>query len=276
MISLIWKGLWIAVIGYGSSYFFQILIDYIHLKTAFFYMAILAMAYTTLECIRTYMTQLKMKEMIHLQKAMDEDYVFQSLMNMLKQPHSFLSGSWCDSKSIIKSFDLTEMSLECFEKFFLDGLFFVVLFVGMCLLNIWLALIVAVTFIVICVISYFRLKDFQSINKNYLEAHYLFRHHVLELIDNHSLIRYFHLFQRQRERSYHVYLDEALLKRKTSFIFKSISVFNSIFDCFMLWYCFIGRILSFSSSTYYNGTVDHVLYAGFLLHSAGFKYGCFS
>lgn len=215
MISLIWKGLWIAVIGYGSSYFFQILIDYIHLKTAFFYMAILAMAHTTLECIRTYMTQLKMKEMIHLQKAMDEDYVFQSLMNMLKQSHSFFyQDHGVIQSQLLSLFDLTEMSLECFEKFFLDGLFFVVLFVGMCLLNIWLALIVAVTFIVICVISYFRLKDFQSLNKNYLEAHYLFRHHVLELIDNHSLIRYFHLFQRQRERSYHVYLDEALLKEK--------------------------------------------------------------
>lgn len=215
MISLIWKGLWIAVIGYGSSYFFQILIDYIHLKTAFFYMAILAMAYTTLECIRTYMTQLKMKEMIHLQKAMDEDYVFQSLMNMLKQSHSFFyQDHGVIQSQLLSLFDLTEMSLECFEKFFLDGLFFVVLFVGMCLLNIWLALIVAVIFIVICVISYFRLKDFQSINKNYLEAHYLFRHHVLELIDNHSLIRYFHLFQRQRERSYHVYLDEALLKER--------------------------------------------------------------
>lgn len=215
MISLIWKGLWIAVMGYGSSYFFQILIDYIHLKTAFFYMAILAMAYTTLECIRTYMTQLKMKEMIHLQKAMDEDYVFQSLMNMLKQSHSFFyQDHGVIQSQLLSLFDLTEMSLECFEKFFLDGLFFVVLFVGMCLLNIWLALIVAVTFIVICVISYFRLKDFQSINKNYLEAHYLFRHHVLELIDNHSLIRYFHLFQRQRERSYHVYLDEALLKER--------------------------------------------------------------
>lgn len=215
MISLIWKGLWIAVIGYGSSYFFQILIDYIHLKTAFFYMAILAMAYTTLECIRTYMTQLKMKEMIHLQKAMDEDYVFQSLMNMLKQSHSFFyQDHGVIQSQLLSLFDLTEMSLECFEKFFLDGLFFVVLFVGMCLLNIWLALIVAVTFIVICVISYSRLKDFQSINKNYLEAHYLFRHHVLELIDNHSLICYFHLFQRQRERSYHVYLDEALLKEK--------------------------------------------------------------
>lgn len=215
MISLIWKGLWTAVMGYGSSYFFQILIDYIHLKTAFFYMAILAMAYTTLECIRTYMAQLKMKEMIHLQKAMDEDYVFQSLMNMLKQSHSFFyQDHGVIQSQLLSLFDLTEMSLECFEKFFLDGLFFVVLFVGMCLLNIWLALIVAVTFIVICVISYFRLKDFQSINKNYLEAHYLFRHHVLELIDNHSLIRYFHLFQRQRERSYHVYLDEALLKEK--------------------------------------------------------------
>lgn len=215
MISLIWKGLWIAVIGYGSSYFFQILIDYIHLKTAFFYMAILAMAYTTLECIRTYMTQLKMKEMIHLQKAMDEDYVFQSLMNMLKQSHSFFyQDHGVIQSQLLSLFDLTEMSLECFEKFFLDGLFFVVLFVGMCLLNIWLALIVAVTFIVICVISYFRLKDFQSINKKYLEAHYLFRHHVLELIDNHSLIRYFHLLQRQRERSYHVYLDEALLKER--------------------------------------------------------------
>src|SRR5699024_9370518 len=184
--SFLWKGLWIALIGYGSSYFFQILIDYIDLKTPFFYMAVLSLGYCFLEMMRTYLSQLKMKEMIHLQKAMDEDYVFQSFMNMLKQPETFYrQDDGVIQSQLLSLFELTEMSLECFEKFFLDGMFFVVLWIGMWFLNIWMTCIVSVVLLIIVLMSYRRLKDFQTLNKNYLEAHIHFGHHVLELIENH-------------------------------------------------------------------------------------------
>ncbi|UTY39578.1 cysteine peptidase family C39 domain-containing protein [Allocoprobacillus halotolerans] len=217
MMSFLGKGVWIALLGYGSSYFFQILIDYIDLKTSFFYMVVFALSYCFLEMMRTYLSQLKMKEMIYLQKAMDEDYVFQSLMNMLKQTESFFhQDQGIIQSQLLSLFDLTQMSLECFERFFLDGIFFVVLWIGMCFLNIWMTIVVTMILLIIVFMSYSRLKTFQQFHKNYLESHFTFQHHVLELINNHYLIRSFDLFQRQRERSYHIYLDEALLKEKQS------------------------------------------------------------
>ena len=65
--------------------------------------------------------------MIHLQKAMDEDYVFQSLMNMLKQSHSFFYPDHGVIQSqLLSLFDLTEMSpvsythlyMQIFQKTF--------------------------------------------------------------------------------------------------------------------------------------------------------------
>lgn len=215
MISFLWKGLWIAILGYGSSNFFQIIIDYIDSQTPLFYMIVLSTGYCLIEIIRTYLSQLKVKEMIFLQKAMDEDHVFQSLMNMLQQHEAFFhQDQGIIQSQLLSLFDLTEMSLECFERLFLDGVFFIVLWIGMCFLNVWLTCVVTFILLIMTFIGYARLKDFQNLNKNYLEAHFVFQHHVLELIHNHSLIRGFHLFQRQRERSYHIYLDEALLKEK--------------------------------------------------------------
>lgn len=217
MMSFLWKGLWIAILGYGSSYFFQIIIDYIDDKTPLFYMIVLSTGYCLIEIIRTYLSQLKVKEMIYLQKAMDEDHVFQSLMNMLQQRETFFhQDQGIIQSQLLSLFDLTEMSLECFERFFLDGVFFLVLWLGMLFLNIWLTCVVSFVLLIIVLIGYSRLKDFQNLNKNYLEAHFVFQHHVLELIHNHFLIKGFHLFQKQRERSYHIYLDEALLKEKQS------------------------------------------------------------
>lgn len=215
MISLILKGLWIAIIGYGSSYFFQVFIDYMNTETSFFYMVTLSVAYCVIECMRTYLSKLKMTEMIHLQRAMDEDYVFQSFMNMLKQSdHFFHQEHGVIQSQLMSLFDLVQMSLECFERFFLDGLFVVVLLVGMLIFNIWMTMIVIIALLVVGIMSYCRLKKFQFIHKNYLEAHFTLQHHLLELIDNHFLIRCFGLFQKQRERSYHIYLDEALQKEK--------------------------------------------------------------
>ena len=68
MMSFLWKGLWIAILGYGSSYFFQIIIDYINNKTPFFYMIVLSLGYCLIEIIRTYLSQLKVKEMITFKK----------------------------------------------------------------------------------------------------------------------------------------------------------------------------------------------------------------
>lgn len=46
MIDLILKGLWISLLGYLSSYFFQFIIDDIHINTQFFYMVVLCIAYS--------------------------------------------------------------------------------------------------------------------------------------------------------------------------------------------------------------------------------------
>ena len=109
-------------------------------------------------------------------------------MNMLKQPETFYrQDDGVIQSQLLSLFELTEMSLECFEKFFLDGMFFVVLWIGMWFLNIWMTCIVSVVLLIIVLMSYRRLKDFQTLNKNYLEAHFHFGHHVLELIENHRL-----------------------------------------------------------------------------------------
>lgn len=240
MIHLIMKGLWIALLGYVTSYFFQIFIDVIHQDMAFFYMAAVSVGYCLMELIRSYMMKFKAEEMIHLQKALDEDHVFQSSMNMLKQPLSF----FYQDKGIIQSqlvslFDLSEMSLSCFESVFLETLSLVIFSVGMLFLNWQMTLLVWLMLGVISVLNYHRLRDFQDLNKNYLEAHFTYQHHLLELIDNHFLIKSFRLLQKERERSYHIYLDEALLKEEQALFLNRLHIHSQY-----LIYIFYGLILT--------------------------------
>ncbi len=217
MISLILKGIYISLLGYLSSYFFQLLIDRITITTPFFYMVVLSLAYCIIEIIKTKIEKMKTEEMIHLQRAIDEDDVFVSSMNILKQPYSFFyQDKGALQSQLLSLFDLSEMSIACFERLFIDGSSFIIFMIGMLILNYKMALCVMVMSISITLFTYQRLKTLQEMNRQYLEAGYVYQHHILELIENQFLIKRFLILQKQRERSYHLYLDEALLKEKQS------------------------------------------------------------
>lgn len=209
------KGLEISLLGYVSSYFFQYMIDDVYVDTHFFYIIVMCLTYGLIEIMKTHMEKMKTKTMISLQKAIDEDLVFQSSMNMLTLPQSFFYQDKGYIQSELTSlFDLSEASLNFFERLFLDGLSFIVFVLGLCFLNIYMTVLVLILFLIIAFISYHRLKKFQQLHKNYLEAHFVYQHHLLELIENHFLIQRFSLLQKQRERSYDIYLNEALYKEK--------------------------------------------------------------
>lgn len=215
VISLIIKGFWISVLGYGSSYFFQIIIDYIQIDTKFFYIIVICLIYSFIEIIKTSLERIKTTQVIRLKKAIDEDYVFISSMNMLILPyHFFYQDKGYIQSELLSLFDLSDMNIECFERLFLDGLSFIVFLIGMMLINFYMSIVVVVMLIIIGILSYVRLKSLQEIYKNYLESQFIYQHHLLELIENQLMIRNFSLLQRQRERSYDIYLQTALYKEK--------------------------------------------------------------
>ena len=217
IMKLIYKGIWISCLSYMSSYFYQILIDDIHQKTHFFYMIVLALTYGIIEMIKITVNQFKNKEVIRLTRAIDEDCVFQISMNLFSLPYSFFYQDKGQIQSQISTFyQLSEMSIEYFSRIFLDGFMFIVFIIGMFYLHSIMALCVCVMLIIISFLSYHYLQKIQDIHKTYLEAHFKYQHHLLELIENHFLIRRYSLIQSTRERSYHIFLDEALTKEKQS------------------------------------------------------------
>ncbi|MEG0367413.1 MAG: cysteine peptidase family C39 domain-containing protein, partial [Coprobacillus sp.] len=185
VISLIIKGFWISVLGYGSSYFFQIIIDYIHIDTKFFYIIVICLIYSFIEIIKTTLERIKTTQVIRLKKAIDEDYVFISSMNMLTLPYNFFyQDKGYIQSELLSLFDLSDMNIECFERLFLDGLSFIVFLIGMMLINFYMSIVVIVMLIIIGILSYVRLKSLQEIYKNYLESQFIYQHHLLELIEN--------------------------------------------------------------------------------------------
>ena len=257
MISLILKGVWISLLGCISSYFFQIVIDDIAQQTHVFYMIILSVSYGLIEIIKTKLENQKNKESIHLQRALDEDYVFTSSMNMLKQSYSFFyQDKGAIQSQLLSLFDLSEMSLAFFERLFLDGLSFIVFLLGMVFLNIQMTLLVIVMLVIVAWVSYRYLSALQKVNQIYLEAHFIYQHHVLELIENQFLIKRFCLHQKERERSYHIYLDEALLKEKQALGFNQLQI--HIQYIIYIFYTFI-LILGFYSFHYQHMTIGQLM-----------------
>lgn len=251
-ITLLYKGLGISMLGYLSSYFFQIFIDDIQRETQFFYMVVLCVGYCLIEFMKTKMEKQKTKAVIHLQKAIDEDYVFDSSMKMLQQPYQFFYQDMGSLQSqLLSLFDLSEMSIACFERLFLDGLSLVVFLAGMAILNIYMTMIVIIMLCIIMLFSYHRFTALQDIHKNYLEAHFIYQHHVLELIENQFLIKTFCLYQKMRERSYHIYLDEALLKEKQALFLNQLqSTIQYII------YFFYGTVLLFGFFFYQQSVLS--------------------
>lgn len=223
MIMLITKGLWISVLGYMSGYFFQFIIDRIHLNTKFFYIVVLCSTYCFVELMKVRFEKLKGQQTIYLQQSFDEDYVFSSSMKMLHLPFSFFyQDQGYIQSQLLSLFDLSEMSLGCFERMFLDGLSFIVFILGMFFINMKMTFIVCVMLWCVGMLAYHRLKSLQEINKNYLEASYVYQHHLLELIENQFLIKRFLRLQSERERSFHIYYNQAEYKVKQALFFNQL------------------------------------------------------
>lgn len=217
MKQMIYKGFWIAILSYLSSFFYQILIDEIHVNTKFFYMIVLSMTYGMIEIMKVSIDHCKTKQVISLTRAIDEDCVFQSSMNLFALPYSFFYQDNGQIQSQLMSFyQLTELSVECFGTLILDGILMVILLIGMLLIDYMMIMVVLILFAIIIILNYKGLNRLQDMNKEYLEAYYKHSHHLLELIENQFLIKRYSLIQKTRERSYHIFLDEALSKEKQS------------------------------------------------------------
>ncbi len=237
--SLFFKGIWISLLGYLSSYFFQIILDYIHIDTKFFYVIVVCITYITIELIKTTIEKIKTKETIHLVRAVDEDYVFSSSMNMLNLPYSyFYQDKGYIQSQLLSLFDLSQMSIECLERLFLDALSFLVFFIGLIFMNIQMACVVLIMLMTIVLISYKRMKTLQVISQEYLESHFVYQHHLLELIENQMMIKHYSLLQKERERSYDIYLDQAMNKEKQALYLNQM---NSMIQYII--YVFYGVIL---------------------------------
>lgn len=237
MLTLIYKGIWIAILSYMSSYFYQIIIDDIHQETKLFYMLVLSLTYGIIEMVKITVHKAKTKEMIRLTRAIDEDCVFQTSMNLFSLPYSFFYQDKGQIQSQLSTFyQLSETSIDYFGRAFLDGLMFIVFIVGMLWIQPIMTVCVCFMLIIISIFSYHYLQKLQHIHKHYLESHFKYQHHLLELIENQFLIRRFLLAQSTRERSYHIFLDESLTKEKQS-------LYISQFQHFMQYIIYIFHIL---------------------------------
>lgn len=249
--SFLKKGLWISLLGYVSSYFFQIIIDYITLKTHLFYMITLSICYCLTEIIKVRFEYMKTKTTIQLQKAMNEDCVFQSSMMMLQQPFLFFEQDEGYIQSQLLSFyDLSQMNILFFERIFVDGISVVVFLIGMSVINHWMFVIVCIMFLVIGVYLYYCLEKIKSVYKKFLERQFSYQHHLLELIQNQFLIQTFSLLQKTKERSYHKFMDvEDYKERHCELINKMQTRLQYVM------YLFYGIILCVGFYNYLNKTL---------------------
>ena len=217
MQNLLLRGIRISLLGYLSSYFFQILVDDIHVQTPYFYIAVLCITYCLIELIRVRLTKLKNEQCIELKKTMNEECVFASTMNMVEMPYAFFYQEKGNIQGqLLSLFELSEMTLACFEHLFLDGVSLVVFTLGMLIMNWQMTMVVLIMMGILVVFCYKQLKVIQNLQQQELESSLSFQHHLLELIDNHFLIHQFSLLQTQRERSYEIYSDYALSQERKS------------------------------------------------------------
>ena len=225
MKKLIKKGLLIACIGYLSSYFFQIIIDDIHQKTLFFYLIVFCVFYNVMEIFKAYLERQKSEYIVNLTKAFDEDYVYTSSLSMLDYPLSFFDKDRGYIQSQIMSlFELGSMNVDCFERIFLDLSSFLIFMAGMAMIHIYMCIIVMTMIVAICTYVYFSIDKLRHYDNTYLESFLQYQNHVLELIDNHFLIKRFHLYQSSLNINRKVYQNHANAKQQLGLMMNKMQI----------------------------------------------------
>lgn len=257
MISFLVKGIWISLFGYLSSYFFRFLIDDMHQETQLFYMIVLCLTYGLTEGLKIYIERKKNREIIAFQKSLDEEYVFRSSMNMLTLSLSFFDQEKGYIQSqLLSLFDLSERTITCFERLFLDVLSLIIFTIGMFIIQPILTLVILVLFLVIGVLSFSRLKTLQTLHKTYLEGSLTYQYHLLELIENQFLIRTFSLLQKQKERSYLLFLDKALPQENEAHFMNQM---QAMIQYIVVVFYVIVMILGFSLFQHHQLTIGQLM-----------------
>lgn len=206
------RGLSISILSLLGNMAFQIIIDDLDLKTPYFYMIILSFAYLLVHMIKISTEKNQSIHLIELQKVLDEDYVLQSVFNMLELPMSFYDQERGQLHSqILSLYQLSEMNIMLFENILLQGITLLLFLGGMVLIHPLLAFIVLLLFVVIAVYMRSQVPVMKRLSQDYLEKYYTHHHALLEWIENIFVLKRYQV--KQRKNHYHdIYLDHALNK----------------------------------------------------------------
>lgn len=206
------RGLGISILSLLGSMTFQIIIDYLDLKTSYFYMIALSLAYLFVQMLKISTEKQQSLHLLELQKILDEEYVLQSVFHMLELPMSFFEQEKGQLHSqVLSLYQLSEMNMVLFENVLLQGITLLLFFGGMLFIHPLLALIVLIMFVFVSLYMKYQVPIMKKISQNYLEKYYAHHHALLEWIENIFVLKRYHV--KQRKNHYHdVYLDHALNK----------------------------------------------------------------
>jgi len=199
-------------------------------------MIVLSFAYLFVQVIKTASEKQQSLHLLELQKVLDEDYVLQSMFNMLELPMSFFEQEkGLLHSQILSLYQLSEMNIALFENVLLQGITLFVFFMGMIFIHRLLSLIVIIMFLIIACFMKYQVPIMKRISQNYLEKYYQHHQAILEWIENIFVLKRFQV--KQKKNNYHdIYLNAALMKlqRDKKAVDMNIKVSYMIQICFFL------------------------------------------
>lgn len=211
--SCLYTGIKISLFSFLSSFIFQFIIDDLK-STRYFYMLMFALAYLVVEVFLLLNKRNQANRLIDISKALDEEYVLDTIFKLYDLPMSFYN----QEKGLIHSqllslYQLSEMNVSLFENILLNGLSIILFIIGMLFVDASLTLIVIIMLFIIMLYMKKQVPKVKRISNDYLEKYYQHHFDILEYIENIFLIKRYKLKQKQNQ--YHdQYIDHALMKLK--------------------------------------------------------------
>lgn len=207
------RGLLISLLGLGSYYLFQVVIDFFHPQTHYFYMILFSFAYFLLSILKIIYEKKQSQHFLQLQRFLDEDYCFDSMKNMLYKTDSLINQDKTLSHHHLLSLNqLSEMNVYLFQQVLLNGFTFILFFITMFFIHPFLVIPVMIMMVVIVIYMKNQVPVIKKLTSESLEGYHQFYHHLYEWIDNlfmikryqqkHLIKRYHHIFEQYENQRY--------------------------------------------------------------------------
>ena len=234
--SFLFEGLLISILGFIASFLFEIIIDYFHNDTAYFYMISLSVAYLLTQILKVTKEKHQSIELLELSKALDEEYVLSSIFHLSELPDSFLNQEKGQIHSqILSLYQLSQMNITLFSTVLLNTITMMIYMLGMIYVHSLLAIIVTVFLIIITIYLKSQVNTIKRLSQEYLEKYYLHHQSLLEWIETLPIIKRYHI---SSKKGYHhdKYIHHALSKiekeKKTVLLNTMVSYITHI--CFFI------------------------------------------